>query len=87
MVPSLDGSKTPYTKLGARPEEFSYEEAMWSQKRHGFPYSWYDKDDPNSVLSIFSRLNINSWLEQEIGRINHLKLLEIFQFMIFHQNM
>lgn len=63
MVPSLDGSKTPYTKLGARPDDLAYEEALWSQKRHGFPYSWYDKDYPNSALSIFSRFNINTWLE------------------------
>ena len=63
MAPSLDGSKTPYTKLGARPDDLAYEEALWSQKRHGFPYSLYDKDNPNSVLSIFSRFNINSWLQ------------------------
>ena len=62
MAPSLDRTKTPYTKLGARPDDLAYEEALWSQKRHGFPYSWYDKDYPNSVLSIFSRLNINNWV-------------------------
>jgi len=62
MVPSLDRTTTPYTKLGARPDDLAYEEALWSQKRHGFPYSWYDKDYPNSALSIFSRFNINSWV-------------------------
>jgi hypothetical protein len=62
MAPSLDRTKTPYTKLGARPDDLAYEEALWSQKRHGFPYSWYDKDYPNSVFSIFSRMNINTWV-------------------------
>lgn len=62
MVPSLDRVKTPYTKLGARPDELAFEELLWSQKRHGFPYNLYDKDHPNSILSIFSRLNIDTWI-------------------------
>ncbi len=62
MVPGLDPERSPYTNIGAKPDDLAFEESIFSMKRHGFPYSFHDKEYPNSLFSIFARFNKNAWL-------------------------